>query len=145
MQEPTNTPPRSDSAHTQQPPQALTMHFLTYLGASLSLLAVSHSLPTSQPEQKRCNALVETAPWLVTGIIVYNAKPASPVGSSIQFHVCDTNPGLEFSTACNMTMPAGTGSKPEDTHRWYSCDDKSVRFLFQPKNLQLSRSYDDDW
>jgi hypothetical protein len=121
------------------------MHFTTYLGVALSFLAVSSGLPTSQPQQKHCNALIETSPWLVTGMIVYNAEPTAPVGSSIQFHVSDTNPGLEFETRCNITMPVGTGAKPEDTLRWQPCDYKRVRFLYQPGNLQLSRSYDDDW
>ena len=121
------------------------MHFLTYLAAGLPFLSASNGFPNSQAEQKRCNALIEYAPWHVTGIIVYNAEPAAPVGSSIQFHVSDTNPGLEFDTMCKLSMPTGTGSKPEDTHRWQTCDDKRLRFLYQPGNLQLSRSYRDDW
>jgi hypothetical protein len=121
------------------------MHFTTHFAAGLSLIAVSSGLPTSQPQQKRCHALIETTPWQVTGMIVYNAGPTAPVGSSVQFHVSDTNPGLAFETICNMTMPVGTGSRPEDTHRWQSCDYKRVRFFYQPGNLQLSRTYNDDW
>jgi len=121
------------------------MHFLTYLGGGLSFLSVSSGLPTSQPKQKRCDALIEYAPWHVSGIIVYNAEATAPVGSSIQFHVSDTNPGLEFDTMCVLSMPVGTGSKPEDTHLWQSCENKQVRFLYRLGNLQLSRSYQDDW
>lgn len=121
------------------------MHFLTHLGTGLSLLSASSGLPTSQPRQKHCDALIEYAPWHVSGIVVYNAEPAAPVGSSIQFHVSDNNPRLEFDTICKLSMPVGTGSKPEDTHRWHACDDKRVRFLYRPGNLQLSRSYKDDW
>jgi hypothetical protein len=121
------------------------MHSITHLAAGLSLLAVSNSLPTSQPEQKRCNALIETKPWHVSGIIVYNAEPTAPVGSSIQFHVSDNNPGLEFDTMCEWSLPAGTGSPPGVPHRWYSCKDERVHFLYQVGSLQLSRSYDDDW
>jgi hypothetical protein len=121
------------------------MHFLAYLGAGLSFLSVSSGLPTSQPKQKQCDALIEYAPRHVSGIVVYNAEPAAPVGSSIQFHVRDTNPRLEFETMCKLSMPVGTGSKPEDTHRWHTCEDKRVRFLYQLGNLQLSRSYRDDW
>lgn len=121
------------------------MHFLTYLGAGLSLPSVSSGLPTSQPKQKHCEALIEYAPWHVSGIVVYNAEPAAPLGSSIEFRVRDTNPRLEFNTKCELFMPVGTGSKPEDTHRWHACEDKRVRFLYQPGNLRLSRSYRDDW
>ena len=121
------------------------MFFLAYFGAGLTFLSAPSGLPTSQPKQKRCDTLIEYAPWHVSGIVVYNAEPAAPLGSSIEFHVRDTNPRLEFDTKCALFMSVGTGSKPEETHRWHTCEDKRVRFLYRPGNLQLSRSYRDDW
>jgi hypothetical protein len=121
------------------------MYSLTYLGAGLSLIVLSDGLPSSQPRKEHCNALIETSPWHVSSIVVYNADLAAPVGSSIQFHVSDTNPGLEFDTFCGVSMPAHTGSKPEDAQGWHPCDDGRVRFSYQLGSLQLSRSYDDDW
>ncbi|GAB7330862.1 hypothetical protein MBLNU13_g02394t2 [Cladosporium sp. NU13] len=133
----------SNRTHTD-PPQAAAMYFLTYLGAGISCLSASSGLPTSQPKQKRCDALIEYAPWHVSNIVVYNAEPTAQKGSSIEFNVRDTNPCLDFDTKCERSMPVGTGLKPEDTHRWYTCEDKRVRFLYQPGNLKLSRSYRDD-
>lgn len=121
------------------------MHFLMYLGAGLSSLSVASGLPTSHSDQKRCDALIEYTPWHVSNIVVKNAEYAASNGFSIEFHVSDTNPRLEFDTVCRFPTAAGTGSKPEDTHRWHSCEDKRVRFLYLPGNLQLGRSYRDDW
>lgn len=121
------------------------MNILTYLSTGLSLLSLSKALPSSQPRQAPCNALIETSPWHVSGIIVYDAEPTAPVGSYIQFHVIDTNPGLEFDTMCGIAMPAGTGWRPEMAQGWHPCQDGRVRFLYQLGTLQLSRSYDDDW
>ena len=121
------------------------MHFLAYLGAGLTFLSASGGLPTSQSKQKHCDALIEYAPWHVSNIVVKNAGYAAPNGFSIEFHVSDTNPRLEFDTMCRFPTATGAASKPEDTHRWHSCEDKRVRFLYQPGNLQLSRSYRDDW
>lgn len=139
-----NATPRSNPTRTD-PPKAATMYFLTYLGAGLSFLSAASGLPISQPKQKHCDALIEYAPWHVSGIVVYNAEPAAPLGSSIEFHVRDTNPRLEFETKCQLFIPIGTGWMPGDTHRWHTCEDKRVRFLYRPRNLQLSRSYRDDW
>ena len=139
-----NAASHSNPNHTD-PPQAATMYFLTYLGAGLSFLSASNGLPTSQPKQKRCDALIEYAPWHVSGIVVYNAEPAAPLGSSIEFQVRDTNPRLEFETKCELSMPIGTGWMPEDTHHWHTCEDKRVRSLYRPGSLQLNRSYRDDW
>ena len=117
----------------------------------LSLSTLSFTLPTSPPQDGPCNALIETSPWHVTSFVVLNALPAAPTGSSIHFHVSDTNPGLEFETSCGLTMPQGTGTRPEEAQGWHACDDDRVRFLYQanhdgvPGNLQLRRSYVDDW
>jgi hypothetical protein len=121
------------------------MHLLTYLGTGLSLFSFSASLPSSQPRHEYCNALIEASPWHVSSIVVYNADPTAPVGSSIHFQVSDTNPGLEFDTSCGVSMPVHTGSKPEDAQGWHPCEDGRVRFLYQLSSIQLSRSYDDDW
>lgn len=121
------------------------MYFLTYLGAGLSVLSAASSLPISQQKQKHCDALIEYAPWHVSGIVVYNTEPAAPLGSSIEFHVRDTNPRLDSETKCQLSMPIGTGWMPEDTHHWHTCEDKRVRSLYRPGSLQLNRSYRDDW
>lgn len=121
------------------------MHLLAYLSTGLPLLSLSHALPASKPRQEPCNALIETSPWHVSGMIIYNAESTAPVGSYIQFHVSDTNSGLEFDTSCGISMPVGTGSKPEDAQGWHPCEDGRVGFLYQPGTLQLRRSYVDDW
>jgi hypothetical protein len=121
------------------------MHLLTYLGTGLSLVVLSNSLPTSQPRKEHCNALIETSPWHVSDIVVYKADSTASVGSSIHFHVSDTNLGLEFDTSCGVSMPTHTGSKPEDAQGWHPCEDGRVRFFYQLGSLQLSRSYYDDW
>jgi hypothetical protein len=127
------------------------MHSLTVMSTILSLSTLSFTLPTSPPQDGPCNALIETSPWHVTSFVVLNALPAAPTGSSIHFHVSDTNPGLEFETSCGLTMPQGTGTRPEEAQGWQACDDDRVRFLYQanhdgvPGNLQLRRSYVDDW
>jgi hypothetical protein len=122
------------------------MHFLTYLGTSLSLLSVSAGLPTSLQSRDDCNALIEHSGWQISGIVVCNAEASAPVGSYIQFHVSDTNPGLEFETNCGASMPAGTGTKPEEaTGGWTTCENKQLRFQYSPETIQLSRVYEDPW
>lgn len=117
----------------------------TYLGSALSLALLAHALPISQPRQEPCKALIETAPWHITDMVVVNALPNAPTGSAIHFHVTDTNPGLEFDTSCGVSMPVGTGSRPEEAQGWHPCDDGRARFLYQPGSLQIRRSYLDDW
>jgi hypothetical protein len=127
------------------------MNSFTILSTILSLSTLSYTLPTSQPRDGPCNALIETSPWHVSNFIVLNALPTAPTGSSIHFHVHDTNPGLEFETVCGLAMPQGTGTRPEEATGWHPCDDDRVRFLYQAGhddvqgNLQLRRSYVDDW
>jgi len=54
-------------------------------------------------------------------------------------------------------MPEGTGSRPEQAQGWHPCEDNRVRFLYRSEdsdwpeniektgNLQIRRSYLDDW
>ena len=127
------------------------MHSLTVLSTILSLSTLSCTLPTSQPRDGPCNALIETSPWHVSSFVILSALPTAPTGSTIHFHVSDTNPGLELETSCGLTMPRGTGTRPEEAKGWHPCEDDRVRFLYQaghdvvPGNLQLRRSYVDDW
>jgi hypothetical protein len=121
------------------------MYLLTYLGTGMTLLSLSNALPTVRPGKEHCHALIETSPWQVSSIVVYNAMPAAAFGSFICFRVRDTNPGLDFDTTCSINMPAGTGLKPDDSPGWHVCDDERVGFLYQSGNLQLRRSYVDDW
>ena len=127
------------------------MHSLTVLSTILSLSTLSYTLPTSQPRDGPCNALIETSPWHVSSFVILSALPTAPTGSTIHFHVSDTNPGLELETSCGLTMPRGTGTRPEEAKGWHPCEDDRVRFLYQaghdvvPGNLQLRRSYVDDW
>lgn len=117
------------------------MNTLIYLHV---LMTVALALPTPQG-QEPCNALIETLPWQISNVVVLNNLPTAPTGSSIHFHISDKNPGLEFETDCGVSMPQGTGARPEEAQGWHSCDDVQVRFLYQPGNLQIRRSYVDDW
>lgn len=127
------------------------MHSLTVLSTILSLSPLSYTLPTSYPKDGPCNAIIETSPWHVSDFVILNVLPTAPIGSSIHFHVSDTNVGLEFETSCGLTMPPGTGTRPKEAKRWHPCEDDRVRFLYTaghyvvPGNLQLRRSYIDDW
>lgn len=121
------------------------MHVFSFLAAGLSFLSLGNALPVSQQAGEPCNALIETSPWHISDITVFNALPTAPRGSYIQFHILDTNPGLEIKTSCGVSMPVGTGSRPEEAAGWHPCEDGRVRFLYQPGNLQVRRSYLDDW
>jgi hypothetical protein len=127
------------------------MHSITALSTILSMGTLSYTLPTTEPRYGPCNALIETSPWHVSNLVILNSLPTAPTGSSIHFHVHDNNPGLEFETVCGLAMPPGTGTRPEEATGWHPCDDDKVRFLYQadqdgvPGNLQLRRSYVDDW
>ena len=102
-------------------------------------------IPLSNGLEQPCNTLVESLPWHISWLMVRTALPSCSTGSSIQFHINDTNIGLELDTRCRGTMPVGSGLKPEDASSWVPCEDKRVRFLYQPEYLQIARSYIDDW
>lgn len=110
----------------------------------LAVLSLTYAHPTPQTSQP-CNALIEETPWHISDINVFNAAAASPSGSSVSFNVADTNPGLEFETICGISMPAGTGARPEEAGGWHPCTNGRVAFLYTPGNLQVKRSYLDDW
>lgn len=127
------------------------MRSLAALSTILSLSTLSYTLPTSQPRDGPCNALIETSPWHVSNFVILNALPTAPTGSSIHFRVSDTNHGLELKTSCGLNMPVGTGTRPEEAQGWHPCEDDRMRFLYQAGNaqvsgnLQLRRSYLDNW
>ena len=112
------------------------MHLYTMLIVAL-ISSLSHALP--------CVTLIERSPWHVSWLMVRNALPSSPTGSSIHFHVDDTNAGLELDTSCRGTTPVGTGLKPEDAQHWVPCEDERISFFHEPGRLQLKRTYIDDW
>lgn len=107
----------------------------------LSVLSLGNALPTPQA----CDALIEYVPWHVSGITVFNALQTAPTGSSVHFHVSDTNPRLEFETECGVSMPSNTGSRPEDAKGWHPCDNPTMRFQYTPDNILIQRLYKDDW
>lgn len=121
------------------------MHTFNFLAAGLSIFSLGQALPVSQQAKEACNALIETSPWHISDIVVFNALPTAPRGSYIHFHILDTNPGLEIETSCGVSMPVNTGSRPEEATGWHPCEDGRVRFLYQPGTLQIRRSYLDDW
>jgi len=145
-----------DPSTSVQPFQA-NMYSLTVLSTIFSLGTLSYTLPTSQPRDGPCNALIETSPWHVSNLVILDALPTAPTGSSIRFRVHDTNYGLEFETSCGLTMPEGTGSRTEQAQGWHPCEDDRVRFLYRsdgsklpdkvekPGNIQIRGSYVDDW
>jgi len=121
------------------------------LRVMLSLCSLSHTLLASQPEMGSCNALMEIIPWQISDVVVLDALPTTPVHHSIHFRVRDINPGLEFDTYCRWPLPVVIGSRPEEAQSWHQCEDGRVGFLYQPSslhragNLQIRRSYLDDW
>ncbi|KAM0717069.1 hypothetical protein Q7P37_006921 [Cladosporium fusiforme] len=116
------------------------MHLILYL---LTFFSLSYAYPTLQDRQT-CNALIEQTPWLITNLKVFVASPESPSSSSLSFHIVDANPGLEFETNCEITMPIGTGARPDQAEGWHPCEVGHVYFLFQPGELQVKRGYKDD-
>jgi hypothetical protein len=90
---------------------------------------------------RRCVALIETYPWYVSDVLVWNALPPASNGSFIYFHITDINKGLEFGTSCESTLPPRTDS----THDWQRCEYENVSFRYQHDSIQIRRSYVDDW
>lgn len=131
---------QSDTSFERTNPTS-KMNILIYLSL---FVAFALALPTPQG-QEPCKALIETSPWQISNIVVFNNLPTAPTGSSIHFHVSDKNPGLEFEIECGVSLPQGTGARPEEAQGWHPCDNDQVRFLYQPGNLQIRRSYIDDW
>lgn len=103
---------------------------------------VSRSLQDGKGD---CDALIEVSPWHVSSVVVRNTPATAETGSSIHFHISDTNPGLEFETCCWNVMPSRSSTNPADVHGWFPCEDKRVRFLYRLGHLQIRRSYIDDW
>lgn len=108
-------------------------------------MVLTFALSNAAQHGKRCNALIETSPWRISDFLVRNALPTASTGSSIHFHITDTNKGLEFQTSCGGTMPVGTDLAPDKAYGWQQCEDERVSFLYQQSNIQIRRSYVDDW
>jgi hypothetical protein len=121
------------------------------LSAILSLCAFSYSFPIPEQGAGSCNALLEISPWQISDIVIVGDPHLALTGSSIQFRAKDNNHGLEFETYCRWSSPAITSPRCQETQGWHPCEDRSVRFLYQPSNLdrpnnlQIRRSYLDDW
>jgi hypothetical protein len=133
------------------PKSRLIMLYSPFLSTILSLCSFSCSLPIRQWGAGSCNALLEISPWQISDIVVRGDLLPGPTGSSIQFRAQDINPGLEFETYCRWSSPVVTGPRCQETRSWHPCENERVRFLYQrsnldrPDNLQIRRSYFDDW
>jgi len=127
------------------------MRHSSLLSAMLSLCPFSCSLPIPRQGAGSCNALLEISSWQISDMVVTDDPHLTLTGSSIQFRAQDINPGLEFETYCRWSSPAVTGPRCQETQGWHPCEDGRVRFLYQasdqdrPNNLQIRRSYLDDW
>jgi len=114
------------------------VYCLVTLSVTLSLLTASYGFPTSKSNRHSCDALVEQDPWHVTDLVIQDNPSTASTGFSNQFRVSDNNPGLELHTFCTDRLPFGTVG-------WRSCEDKQIRFRYNPGNLLIQRSYIDDW
>lgn len=90
------------------------------------------------------NALIEDAPWNVTNVQYFEAKPTNDSVSYITFNVQDTNPGLELQTVCGYNLPLGSTGKLVDD-KYHICENKTVQFKFTGNAILLDRLYRDDW
>jgi hypothetical protein len=102
---------------------------LTVFNAAMKYL---HDILTYRP----CVALIETYPWYVSDVLVWNASPSASNGSFIYFHILDTNMGLEFGTSCESSIPPKTGT----AHGWQHCEHDNVSFRYQHHSIQIRRS-----
>lgn len=120
------------------------MHFARYvvLITITSIAHLTHGFPTSS---KPCAALIETSPWYVSDMLVWKTLPNASISSLIHFHLSDVNFGLALETSCGGAIPVEIGSRPGQAQGWIPCEDTRVRFLYRTGNLQVQRSYLDEW
>jgi len=106
--------------------------------AFFAFLTIAFTAPTT----KRCDALIEQSPWIVTNLVAFEAAATSQNESRISFGFCDTNKGLELDTNCSRTVAPGSRQSIVDG-AYYTCENDDVRFIWSGDQLSLERSYED--
>lgn len=110
------------------------MHLHTLITSSLL------SLTLAAPLTKR---FVESTPWRLSNIRAFTASPGPTGVSSITFHFCDTNAGLELETECSRYLAPGSGRSPIDPDTFYPCANNTVGFKYTGREIVVQRTYID--
>lgn len=113
---------------------------MSLLPAFIALLTSTTAAPTLN---KRCDALIETIPWQLVNIQLFNATSPGPTPSSISFHFCDQSPRLELDTECSYVFVPGESSTPGPGYQ--PCANDSIGFTYGNGVIQVERQYKDPW
>ncbi|KAK4985750.1 hypothetical protein LTR66_001427 [Elasticomyces elasticus] len=112
---------------------------LSLLLASLLAIPIVSAAPTHALRPR----FIEETPWRLSDIAAFEAAPGPSGVSSISFHFCDTNTGIEIETDCSRYLTPGSGASAVDPDNYYSCDDPSVAFKFLGDSIAVERIYKD--
>jgi len=92
---------------------------------------------------KRCDALIETIPWQLSNIQLYNNTSPDAIPSSISFHFCDQSPRLQLDTECKYPFQPGESGTPGPGYQ--PCANDSIGFTYGNGLIQIERHYEDPW
>lgn len=92
---------------------------------------------------KRCDALIETVPWQLVNVQLFNATTTGTTPSSISFHFCDQSPRLELETECSYTFQPGESGTPGPGYE--PCANDTIGFTYNDGLIQVERHYEDPW
>jgi len=129
--------------HHKMSNNMFTTNAISMLLAFITLFTATIAIPTSTSLDtvKRCNALIETVPWQLVNIQLFNATVPGNSTSSINFHFCDTSPGLEIETECGYIFPSGQNATPA----YQPCVNQTIGFTYSDGLIQVAREYQDHW
>jgi hypothetical protein len=82
----------------------------------------------------------DTLPWKLSNIIVFESTANSTTPSSINFDLADPNPGLEETTHCTNTVPAGTNLTSQS---YLPCGTKGMGFSYRGDSIWIHHLWQD--